>query len=105
MSDEMTRIVEVYRVDPDGGEGERVGQVAFGADGRLDLLDAEPDVMARLAEAVRAVNAKGQITELVPPEDAPEKFQTAARVTKRDAPEFFDALSRYMESYYGFSLG
>jgi len=103
MSDRVT--VEVYRVDPEGGAGERVGQVAFGADGRLELLDADPDVTARLAEAVRSVNGKKQITELVPPEDAPEKFQTAARVTNRDAPEFFDALSRYMEKYYGFSLG
>jgi hypothetical protein len=105
MSDGVTQIVEVYRVDPEGGEGERVGQVALGADGQLELLEADPDVMARLAEAVRSVNGKGEITELVPPEDAPEKFQTAARVTKRDAPEFFDALSRYMEKYYGFSLG
>jgi hypothetical protein len=105
MSDGVTQIVDVYRVDPEGGEGERVGQVAFGADGRLDVLDADPDVMARLEEAVRSVNGKGQITELVPPEDAPEKFQTAARVTSRDDPDFFDALSRYMETYYGFSLG
>jgi hypothetical protein len=105
MSDGMTQIVEVYRVDPEGGEGERVAQVAFGADGRLELLDADPDVMAPLAEAVRSVNGKEQIIELVPPDDAPEKFQTAARVTKRDDPEFFDALSRYMEKYYGFSLG
>jgi hypothetical protein len=105
MSDGMTQIVEVYRVDPEGGEGERVGQVALGADGRLELLEADPDVMTRLAEAVRSVNGKGKITELVPPDDALEKFQTAARVTERDAPEFFDALSRYMEKYYGFSLG
>jgi hypothetical protein len=105
MSQGLTQIVEVYRVDPDTGEEKRVGQVAYGGDGRLSLLDVDPDMAAALGEAIRSVNGKTEIVELVPPEDAPEKFQTAAKVTKRDDEDFFDALGRYMAKYYGFTLG
>ena len=105
MSEGLTAIVEVYRVDPETQAETRVGQAEFSGSGMLSLLEVDPDEDVRLRAALDAVNGKKEIIELVPPTDATEKFQTASLVTKRGDEGFFDAVSRYMMKYYGFSLG
>lgn len=98
-------LLDVYRVDPDSGVETGVGLLELAADGTLAVLEAAPDVAIKLTSAVSSMNAKRHVTELVPPEDATEPGQTAAKITERTDPDFVQALNRYMRRYYGFGLG
>jgi hypothetical protein len=105
MSDDVAAMLDVFRVDAQTGEETKVGEAEMSADGRLGVVEVEPEYDARLRAAVASVNAKAEIAELVPPAASERPFATAARVTKRGDDEFLPALSRYMQKYYGFSLG
>ena len=59
--------------------------------------------MAPLAEAVRSVNGE-QIIELVPPDDAPEKFQTRRCDQARRPGNSSTRGVRHMERSHGFRL-
>jgi hypothetical protein len=116
MSDQVTQIVGFYVTDAETGEDRQVGQAEFSPAGMLSLLDADPDMAGKLTAAIRAVNAKDVIVEVspktAPPEDGDEvaadddsgSYESPALVTARGEEGFFDALSRYVERYYGVSL-
>jgi len=106
MSDDITETLSVFHVDPKTQEESRIGEVEYDAGGRLTVLDVDPAFDARLRAAVAAMNGKVEIVELVPP-DAPDapKHAIADKVTKRGDEGFFEAMSDYLERYYGFTLG
>jgi len=105
MSEALTQILDVYRIDPDGAEAQRVGEVEFAPDGRLSLTDVDPDMATKLRQAILAVNGQEEIVELAPPDATAERYDLGTRVTKRTESGFFDAVNRFLARYYGFSLG
>ncbi len=104
-AEQVTAILDVFRVDPQTEAETRVGQVEYSESGRLALLDVEPEHDARLRSAITAVNGKTDLVELVPPTGSDTPFATASKVTQRSDADFMQALNRYMLKYYGFSLG
>jgi hypothetical protein len=116
MSDQVTQIVGFYVTDAETGDERQVGQAEFSPTGMLSLLEADPDMAGKLAAAIRSVNAKDAIVEVspeTPPDDGDEvaaadddsgSYGSSSLVTARGDAGFVDALSRYLERYYGFSL-
>ncbi len=92
----------VWHTGADDAERVEVGSVAYRADGRLDIIAAEPEHEKLLHDAIRSVNAKDRIIELVAP--TTDDLATDTIVTERDDETFADALSRYLDRYYGFAL-
>ncbi len=103
--DEVATTLTVFRVDPASGAETRVGELELFESGRLAVLEAETEISGKLTEAVQSINGKSQLVELVPPLDATEPGQTAARVTQRGDEGFVPAVDRFLRAYYGFSLG
>jgi hypothetical protein len=106
MSHSIIEIITVFLVDPATPQQTRIGEVEYSADGRLAVIDADPAFNAGLRAAVAALNSKAQIVELVPP-DGPDTPRDAVsgRVTRRGDERFFEAMTSYLERYYGFTLG
>jgi hypothetical protein len=94
---------DVIHVDADSGEREKVGEVEVDSDGRLRLVTVAPGHEALLRDAIGSVNAKVRIVELVPPTGG-TPLAVDVKATERDDDDFLDALSRYLERYYGFAL-
>jgi hypothetical protein len=96
-------ILDVLHVDDETGERTKVGEVEYDSDGRLRPISIAPTHEALWRDAIGSVNAKLRIFELVPPLDG-TPLAIAAKATERDDDDFQDALSRYLERYYGFAL-
>ena len=86
------------------GLREALGVVSIAEDGRLTLLEAEPEHDAELTDVIDYVNGKTSFNvEAPPPEDAPP-HAIVTREVRRGAPEFIIALADYIERYYGVEL-
>lgn len=106
MSDTLPETtLDLYRIDAETGDETLAGQAEYYADGRLVLLQAEPEFEAELRTAIDTINSKPRLVEMVPPEASETPFATGAQVTERGAPDFIQALDRYLRRYYGFGVG
>jgi hypothetical protein len=84
-------------------ERTKAGEIEYDFDGRLRLISVGPEHEVLLREAIRSVNAKERIVELVPPTSG-APLAVDVKATERDDDAFFDALNRYLERCYGFAL-
>lgn len=99
------QVLNVYAVDEETEDETRIGKVQYHPDGRLALLEAEPDQEGFLANVVESMNAKDVLIEKIPPPPGAEKRSTHSKVHKRDDADYFGALQDYLLKYYGLSLG
>jgi hypothetical protein len=106
MSDDaVAGTLDVFVVDPATEDEVKIGEVELSEAGLLALVEADPEHDDRLRAAIAAINAKDAITELAPPVNGAARYAVSTTVTKRDDEAFFGALNRYMQKYYGYSLG
>lgn len=103
--DTVAGTLDVFAVDPATEDEIKIGEVELSEAGLLALVEVEPAHDDRLRAAIAAINGKDAITELAPPVAGAARYAVSTTVTKRDDEAFFGALNRYMQTYYGYSLG
>lgn len=98
------QILNVYAIDEETEDETLIGKVQYDPDGRLTLLQADPDQETFLNNVVENMNAKDVLVEKVPPPPEAEEFAVYSKVVKREDEDFFRALQDYLLKYYGLSL-
>lgn len=91
----------------DGGvAGEQpIGRVLLAADYRLSVDSSDAAHGSLLAQACEALNAKSLLmVPALPDADAP-RFASSTRSIGRRDPDFLPALIRYLQRYYGLTIG
>ncbi|HMF10724.1 MAG TPA: hypothetical protein VKE94_00410 [Gemmataceae bacterium] len=99
------QVLNVYSIEEDAEDETLIGKIQYEPDGRLTLLQAEPNQESFLANVVASMNAKDVLVEKVPPPDEAEEGTVYSKVVKRGEADFFRAFQEYLARYYGLSLG
>lgn len=96
---------DVFLVDDETDDQTRIGQVEFGPNGMLTVLEATPDQENFLYSTVDTINKKDVMVEkLAPGPDAP-RYSVSSRAVARTDKDFLPVLQNYLKTYYGLILG
>lgn len=93
--------LQVVHVDPDDGTETPLGEVDYGGDGMLSLVEAVEGQEAFLDEFVDEMNGQEELNLKVPGE---EKFSLTARTYRRGDADFFSGLRDYARHYFAVAL-
>jgi hypothetical protein len=98
--------LKVVHVDPDSKRRKLLGEIEYGAQGKLRVLAAADRYRDYLTGFVNDLNAKKAVNVPAPPppgRDA-EEAGRFARAHERGSPDFLQALKDYVRYFYGIIL-
>ena len=95
---------KVQRLDRDDDLRIDLGTVAFGAQGKLAVVAAQPKLEQYLADVVEAVNGKKELNIKVPPPKGAPDFSVCFKMVARTAPDLLDRMRQYLEQNYDLVL-
>jgi len=97
-------IFKVQRRDPDDESLTEIGKLAFGAQGQLTLLSAEPAFQLPLANIVATVNGQEALRVKTAPPPEAEPTSLVWRTVQRDDPDLLEYFVEFMEQKYALYL-
>lgn len=99
-----TTVYGVQQIDRRGGQTFDIGTLRYRQGGQLEVVTADPDFQAYLAEVVDTVNATEELSIKVPPPADAEPYSVYFRIVDRTAPDLLDVMRTYLERDYGLLL-
>ncbi len=85
-------------------EPDTIGEVAVDAQGRIELVSADPAFRAALEDIVQAMNAQESLRIMAPPPPGDDPSGISFRSIARDDPELTSYVAKYLEQKYDLYL-